>query len=67
MPITRTDRKFQLDTVSAELQAGGRANSFRSVVDVLNSDIYIYIYGTPPQYPGVVASCIKTIDIYSVF
>ena len=30
--------------------------------------IYIYIYiKYPPQYPGVVASCIKTIDIYSVF
>ena len=31
-------------------------------------DVYIYIYiWYPPQYPGVVASCIKTIDIYSVF
>ena len=30
--------------------------------------IHIYIYMVPPlQYPGVVASCIKTIDIYSVF
>ena len=28
---------------------------------------YTYIWFPPPQYPGVVASCIKTIDIYSVF
>ena len=32
------------------------------------SIVYIYIHTWyPPQYPGVVASCIKTIDIYSVF